>query len=146
MTVYAQVTGSQRLLSRLNQRVNEYGKRFRAATNKVGVELLHDSLYLVPMMTGDLYDTGFVQTDGALFQAVTTVGYTSPYAASVHENPYWAHGEEFNQKHAAAIASASATDPFYFKRRDQEQYKFLEQPLREGLGTFVAIIRSDMGV
>lgn len=115
-----------------------------------GAEILrNESLRIVPVQTGFLRGSAFKPRNigGRGFKCDIVVGYTANYAAFVHEipNPPHAHGKAFNIKHASEIAAAGhrtksgrwkadtwqgTTAGGMFPRGEEQQFKFLEAPLR----------------
>lgn len=102
-----------------------------AATNALA--LLAE--YYTPIDTGELISSQAVLYTLAGFDTVGHIQYTDPKAAEVHETLSYAHGKEFNAKHAAAITAGLT-----HARREQEQAKFLERPMRENEAQLQAII------
>jgi len=114
-----------------------------------GLFLQHKSQEIVPVYLGPLKASARTKRTGTGLNTDVTVSYGTEYAVKVHEipnypNPYGppvAHGREFNIKHAAEIAAASATikkgrkktaEQKYFRLRgENQQWKFLEKPARE---------------
>jgi hypothetical protein len=135
-----------------------------------GLKLMHESLKIVPVQIGNLKASWFVSQKGKGLRAVITIGYATgedtaaaagtpivspkayaPYAVYVHEiaNPPVAHGEDFNVKHAAEIEAAAGTwrgtaEGGMFYRKAEEQYKYLERPVREFQKDVLNIIRSEI--
>lgn len=125
----AKITNTDALKRALLRHQREKAQQLRAGLRAGAQYLLDRSLILVPRMTEDLANSAKVRVRGSGFDVQATAGYGTDYAVEVHENPEWAHGEQFNIKHADAIALAPPDDPFYFKRGPLEQSKFLETPL-----------------
>ncbi|MFA7218026.1 MAG: hypothetical protein WC057_05445 [Dehalococcoidales bacterium] len=104
-----------------------------------GVHLRKKSLEIVPVQIGNLHGSAYPPRNvgGRGLRADVVVGYTAEYAPWVHEipSPRVTHGKEFNIKHAAEIAAAVGT-PLgtakggMFLRKPEEQWKFLEKPMK----------------
>lgn len=117
-----------------------------------GAEYLKDeSLKLVPTQMGDLRDSVQVKNVGGKgFETDMSVSYGNAkvdYAVWVHEipNPPHAHGEAFNIKHAEDFEKYAGTYKGskaggMFPRRPEEQFKFLERPMREGRDAIFRIL------
>ena len=107
---------------------------------------------IVPVQTGNLKGSWDIRKKGSGFKTVVTVGYFGvSYAAYVHEipNPPHAHGADFNIKHAAEIEASKGTElgtaaGGMFYRKPEEQYKFLERPLREYNKEILKIVRREV--
>jgi hypothetical protein len=93
-----------------------------------------------------------IRKEGSGLKTNVTIGYFGvAYAAYVHEipNPPHAHGREFNIKHAAEIEAAKGTplgtaQGGMFYRKPEEQWKFLEQPVREHRQEVLKIVRQEI--
>jgi hypothetical protein len=129
---------------------------------------MRESQKIVPVQLGNLKASAFVAKDGKGVRAVVTVGYKTgpegeygkhivkpekeaPYAYYVHEipNPPHAHGKEFNIKHADEIDAAKGTwlgtaEGGMFRRKPEEQYKYLERPVREKAKEVLKIVRQEI--
>ena len=133
--------------------------------------LRRESVKIVPVQIGHLRASWFMSKKGSGLNAVVTCGYASgpqsaasygrvlvknkkyaPYAELVHEIPGLkltspvTHGELFNIKHAVDIEAAKGTkwgtvQGGMFKRKPEEQWKYLEKPVRTKHGEVLAIIR-----
>ena len=67
--------------------------------------------------------------------AAVAVGFSAAYALIVHENIEAAHGAVYNEKWAADIAAGKK-----HSRGENQQAKFLEQPLRENRKKYAKLI------
>ena len=121
--------------------------------------LLKESKRICPVQFGVLKSSGFVRNISTATRAEVVVGYTPEYAVYVHEDlvsqappARAAHGKFFNIKHAAKIAltamvakaqhrKVTAVD-YYFPRGENQQAKFLEQPMRTNREEMFDIIAS----
>jgi len=159
------VEGVQQVLNRLKNVDRKLAGRVESGLKKCGLYLLRESQKIVPVQLGILKSTGNTRkVSGAGFSTDVVVSYGSglDYAITVHENPYLAHGEEFNIKHAAEIAAAGKMVQLksgrtkwkpltaagtaaggMFPRKKEEQYKFLERPMREGRDALLRILRNE---
>lgn len=126
------VVGLQKLISQMQAKGKAHFKGLHRGLRKGVLLLLRESQKLVPHWQGHLEASGYArESDNSTPRSPAyEVGYTAEHAVYVHENLDVAHGETFNKKYAAEIKNK--VDPeYYFKRRPQEQAKFLERPLRE---------------
>jgi hypothetical protein len=126
---------------------------------KGGVLLKRESHKIVPRFTGNLWRSSFIRSIGGIgYASDIVVGYGTNYGVFVHErpNPPIAHGAAFNIKHAASIRRARASrrgmkdqpktwsQSYYKKRRPQEQYKFLQQPLEDNKQEIFNIVTDEI--
>ena len=147
----ATVTGAQAIVDGLQAKIVAAGVGIERGLKVCGVLLQHESQKLVPVDLGPLRASAFTRSSGNGMGTEVRVGYTAAYAVIVHEVLEAAHGEEYNQKYAAEIASGAqywykGAWRTYHRRRPQEQAKFLEQPLRDlqNDGRFAKILRDSV--
>ena len=159
------VEGVQQVLNRLKNVDRKLAGNVERGLKKCGLYLLRESQKIVPVQIGTLKSTGITRKiSGAGFSADIIVSYGSglDYAITVHESPFLAHGEEFNIKHAAEIAAAGRMVQLksgrtkwkpltaagtaaggMFPRKKEEQYKFLEKPMRDGRDALLRILQNE---
>lgn len=122
---------------RAKDRVRKY-RDIHAAGVEIGEEkaaefLLKKSNTFAPRHTGALIKSGRVVMEGTGHDAKASVTYGDEevdYAVVVHEDLTKAHGRRFNRKYAREIAEG--VDPsYFFKRRDREKAKFLQDSARD---------------
>jgi hypothetical protein len=144
--VVLKVKGVDKLIRRLNKVGTRISKNAERGLLNAGHFIMTESLKIVPVQLGDLRGSWFVRK---VSRHHIIIGYEGvEYAVYVHEipNPPHAHGREFNIKHAAEIAAAVGTwlgtaEGGMFKRGEEQQYKYLEHPLRVNLREVVKIVR-----
>ena len=145
MAEMLKLRGVQTLFARLKNRATGFNRRMTNGLKLGGTYLLSLSQgELVPICFGFLKISGYCYVDRPNSSKVRViVGYSESYAIYVHENQEAAHGAEFNIKHAAEIANAHtpAQKRVWFERGPNEQYKFLEKPMREHRQEILALIR-----
>ena len=111
---------------------NLFGYRRRQALGcQRGVVAATDALallaeYYTPIDTGELATSQAVLYEHRGFESVGHIQYTDPKAVEVHERLDYRHGKEFNEHYAEFIRLGLT-----HARREQEQAKFLERPMRE---------------
>ena len=123
------------------------------------VHIQRKSLAIVPVWRGELKGAwGIIPVGGTGFNTVLRIGYEGKeYAVYAHEIPPDSggrhgtgnkHGASFNKKHAARIAAAKEAfkgtgkkDRYYFNRGVNQQYKFLETPLRTERTEVIRIVQ-----
>jgi len=146
------VKGLDKVASRFSKYRYRVGKGVRNGLVAAGNMLLRESQKIVPYQTGKLHAAGKVKQEGSGLKTVVRVGYFGvAYAVYVHEipNPPHAHGREFNIKHAAEIEAAKGTElgtaaGGMFYRKAEEQYKYLERPLRENYKQILKILAKEI--
>ena len=139
------VYGLNKVIKNLHTADKTKSMRFSRNLLRAGRYLQRESMKLVPVQTTRLKGSAYTRRYGKGWWTEVIVGYTSPYAVTVHEDMDKAHGKAFNVKYAALIASRgvraqkakAAGRPFnvesdpYFKRGENQQAKFLEQPAKD---------------
>lgn len=141
----AQVTrliGVASLMRKFDRHNADLARGAQKGLKRGGVHLLGKSLAICPVDKGPLHASGHVRSEGSGFQTVVTVGYggnASEYAVIVHEDLTKAHGDAFNNKHAAEIQAGTE-----HARKPEEQAKFLERPAREEHPVIADIIETSI--
>ena len=149
MNVVLEVKGIGKMVKNLARTRKNIGKKTTRGLVKAGEFLMRESSKIVPVQTGNLKAAWLVRKKTAKH---IEIGYEGvEYGAMVHEipNPPHAHGIEFNIKHAAEIRAAAGTPAGtaqggMFNRKPDEQYKFLEKPIRENKDKILKIIRNEI--
>ena len=151
MNVVLEVKGINKLVKNLAKTRKNIGRKTTQGLVKAGYFIQRESQKIVPVQIGNLKASAFVRKKTPTH---IEVGYESGnfnYFAWVHEipNPPHAHGREFNIKHAAEIRAAAGTwkgtaEGGMFKRGPNEQYKFLEKPIRDNHDKILKIIRNEI--
>lgn len=133
------VEGLDQILRNVRKANIKIGQAAERGLLEGGKFLREESEKIVPVQTGELKDSCYGPTNVGEkgLKADVVVGYDADYAVYVHENPSAAHGEEFNVKYAAEIAAGRMT-----ARKSEEQWKFLETPMRVHRNTIFKIIAS----
>lgn len=103
---------------------------------RAGILVLRESKKMVPVDTGVLKASGFVRAHFSGADTVVTVGYTAAYAGTVHEDLTKAHGDEYNSKHAVAIAAG-----FKKRRGSGQSAKYLETPVRWNIKAINKVVK-----
>lgn len=164
------VKGIQEILSRFRTIDRSLGPKIERGLVKAGKHLLRAAQKIVPVQMGFLKASGYTRkVAGGGKTADIVVAYTEAYAAIVHEVPGInlqspvTHGEMFNIKHAQEIAAAGkmvtsrsgktkfkptsaagTTAGGMFPRKPEEQYKFLEKPMKEEKSTILKILQDSI--
>lgn len=148
------VRGLDRVIRNLKAADATQGRKFSTNLHKAGRYLQRKSMKLVPVQVGNLKGSAYTRRLGSGWQTEVIVGYTSPYAVVVHEDLDKAHGRVFNAKYASLIATrglraqrakasgasfTAESDP-YFKRGEDQQAKFLEQPAKDHRANIFRIV------
>jgi hypothetical protein len=144
-----EVKGIGNLVKNLQKVKGNIGRGVQKGLLKAGHHLMRESLKIVPVQLGNLKGSWFVEKEGSGLQTHVIIGYSGPeYAAYVHEipNPPIAHGRDFNVKHATEIVEAKGTwrgtaAGGMFLRKPEEQFKYLEHPIRDNADKVLKIIR-----
>jgi hypothetical protein len=111
-----EIKGLTGLRKRLESLEDKHARGYEVGSKLAGLALLRASQELVPVQTGNLRNSGRVQSSGSGFQTITEVGYFGVnYAVKVHE--------DLEARHAPG-----------------KQAKFLEQPAREMRQQLIDII------
>lgn len=151
-SVLLEVKGMGKLMKNLRRVKGNIGLGVERGFVKAANMIIRKSLKIVPVQTGKLQASWFVEKKGSKLDTVVTFGYRGvEYAVWVHEIPGLdltspvTHGELFNIKHADEIRRAAGTwrgtaEGGMFKRGKNQQWKFLEQPLRENLEEILKIV------
>lgn len=149
MNVVMEVKGIGALVKNLQKVQKNIGKKVTDGLLLAGHHLMRESVKIVPVQTGALKASYLVRKKSATH---IEIGYEGmEYGAWVHEtpNPPHAHGKEFNIKHAAEILAVKGT-PLgtaaggMFNRKPNQQYKFLEKPIRDEHLTVLKTIRDEV--
>ena len=145
----AHVTGINTVIKNMTKSKKVLGSAVARGLKKGGIHLLKKSHEIAPRQLGDLVKNSEVRNiGGSGFSTDIIVVYNQDYATFVHENLDAAHGKAFNVKYARQIAAAAGTprgtkQGGMFKRGDNEQAKFLEQPARTERRKILKIIRRE---
>lgn len=135
----ARLEGVEGVQAALRKRTQMHLAGMRFGVKQAGEYLIRKSLDIVPIEEGDLYRSAFVEVDNSkLARTEAEIGYKDEKATVVHEMPY-AHGWQYNLKYMADIAAGRKR-----LKRDPEQNKFLEKPMRENRKYMLEIIRRSM--
>ena len=141
------VKGVQHVLRNMTGARATIGHGLERGLKKGGSLLQAESQKIVPVQLGDLQGSAFTRQLGSGLRTDVVVGYTTEYAAYVHEDPDKAHGREFNRKHAAEIAhakennlKAATAQGGMFERGENQTFKFLEKPAKSERKKILAII------
>jgi hypothetical protein len=144
--------GIDRFLGNLNRADAKIGRAVEKGLKAGAIHLRNESMKIVPYQIGNLHGSAYPPRNvgGRGYKADIVVGYTAEYAVWVHERPNKpphgpTHGIEFNVKHAAEIAAAVGTTlgtakGGMFNRKPEEQWKFLETPMRTERKNILKII------
>lgn len=117
--------GVQRLLGQLYAKRDAAIGGYARGGLKAARVMLKEADYYVPTDTKELRKSGTVRVIGHGRDTVFVVEYTDEKATIVHEDLDAAHGDRFNQKHAADIRAGRT-----HRRRPQERAKWLEHASR----------------
>lgn len=107
--IRTRLTGIHEAQAKLRRTNRKLGEKLEQGLKKCGEFLLGKAQEVVPVDTGKLHDSGFVETEGSGWDTKVFVGFSADYAIFVHEMTHL--------KHAPG-----------------KQAKFLEGPAREYLG------------
>jgi hypothetical protein len=154
------VLGVQEIKAAIGKVQKGTGYAVQRGLNESGKFLLKESLKIVPLLTGALRSSGkVVNVGGRGMKADIVVCYGGKagvttihgndnvdYAVDVHQDRERLHGKAFNIAYAAKIANPQTPfERIYYKRRkDEEQFKFLEQPAREKKNEMLQIIVNEV--
>lgn len=157
-TVSIKITGMEKVLRNLRGIKGNIGRGAERGLTKAANVIMRESLKIVPVQTGNLKGAWFIEKEPGMSGLKTCIwlGYRGvEYAAWVHEIPGEditspvTHGKFFNIKHAEDIRKAAGTwrgtaAGGMFKRKPEEQWKYLETPLRENLDNIVKMVRDEI--
>ena len=147
------VTGISKLMSNIDKMDKMMGAKAARGLNLASVLVARESLKIVPVQIGNLKGSWFRRREGMGFQTTYHFGYTAKYAVFVHEVENATHGAAFNALHAAEIAHAkskglksSTAKGGMFNRGENQQWKFLEKPIRDNKQMLLSIIYKEMKI
>jgi hypothetical protein len=132
---YVEIRGLGKLVETINRLQHRHQYGIHMGLKQAGAYLLREANKIVPVEFGPLRASGFVRADGFGADTVVWVGYTMWYAVIVHEVAHLAHGAVYNAKYAREIALGIRKS-----RGPNQQYKFLEKPLRQNRHILAAIV------
>ena len=155
MNVVMEVKGIGTLVKNLQKTQKNIGKKVTDGLLLAGHHLMRESAKIVPVQIGHMKASYFIRKKSPTH---VEIGYESgkySYFAWVHEIPGEnisspvTHGKLFNIKHAAEIAAAKGTYAGtaaggMFNRKPNEQWKFLEKPIRDNHLTVLKTIRDEV--
>jgi hypothetical protein len=127
----------------LRRAFKEFGRRkvkgLHRGIKKAAAYLLGESLEIVPVDTGYLRASAYINTyaEGSYIQVL--VGYTAEYAIYVHEDLELRHGQEFNDWYIFEIQAG-----LEHERGPNQQAKFLSQPFRTEREYMLEIISEEV--
>jgi len=146
------ITGINTVIRNISKSKITLGNAVARGLKKGGIYLLRKSHELVPVQLGGLKANSEVRNiGGSGFNTDIIVAYKQDYATFVHENLDAAHGKVFNVKYARQIEAAAGTSRGtkqggMFRRGENEQAKFLEQPARTERKAILNIIHREAKV
>jgi len=124
---------------------------------KASLYIQRESQKIVPVQIGNLKASWEIRKKGELYYEMGYYGGSHPdwYAAYVHEIPGIdlmspvTHGRLFNIKHANDIIAAKGTkwgtaQGGMFPRKPQEQWKYLETPIKNNIDNILKIIKNEI--
>ena len=91
MTIRIKMTGVNRVTKALWRIQYRYSRGFKKGLKKAADHVMRQSKKIVPVDTGALKKSGYVEVKGDGFRATATVGYTEHYAIYQHENLMYKH-------------------------------------------------------
>lgn len=127
------ILGEAKIKANLQKITKKMESDFEKGLTLAGLRLLRESQLMVPVDTGNLKGSGFVQKNGAGFKTKVDVGYTAFYALWVHEAPMTLQGKP------RPGGRGRFWDP-----QGRAQNKFLEKPSRTFAETAVKIMTDTM--
>jgi len=155
-SVMIKITGMKEVLQNLRRIKGNIGRNAERGLVKAATFIIRESSKIVPVQTGKLKGAWFIEKEGSGLKTGVWLGYRGvEYAAWVHEIPGEnivspvTHGELFNIKHAEDIRKAAGTwrgtaEGGMFKRKPEEQWKYLETPIRNNLDTIIKTVRDEI--
>jgi len=155
MNVVMEVKGVGALIKNLQKVHKNIGKNVTNGLLLAGHHIMRESVKIAPVQTGHMKASYLVRKESP---TCVKIGYESgkySYFAWVHEIPGEnlsspvTHGKLFNIKHAAEIAAAAGTprgtaQGGMFNRKPEEQWKFLEKPLKDNHLTVLKTISNEV--
>jgi hypothetical protein len=149
MAQVIKIEGMDKVIANLKGVKSRIAPGVNLGLKRAGSLLLRESQKIVPVQTGNLKASGFMRAFPLGIFTDVVVGYTAFYAAYVHENPDAVHGKEFNIKHADKIAAlrgkkGGTAAGGFFRRGENQQYKFLETPARVNRTKMLRMIRDSV--
>lgn len=129
------IRGGLQLIQALKNRHKQHHKRAMRGLERAAKLIKKRSDHIVPIEFGDLTFSSFIEKEPNGY----VIGYSDPKAIWVHEDLNKAHGEVYNKKYADDIRRGVK-----FKRRPQEQAKFLEQPFRETQKETIEFVKEEI--
>ena len=120
MSIEFSISGDDRITRGLDKYEDLLSDYLQAGLLEAGEFLLEKSQEIVPVDTGALRDSGFVDVRGSGFGSEVVVGYTKEYAIYVHE--------DLRARHAFGTSA-----------------KYLERPMRQYAAKIQGIIGDSIG-
>ena len=148
MSSLTKTTGIKQIMAKARKANTRITKNAVRGLKMGGVFLLRKSQEIVPVQFGTLKASGFTRNigdEGSGADIVVGYGADVDYAVFVHEDLTKAHGREFNIKYqkqitAANVAGKDTVKGGMFRRGENQQAKFLEQPAREYRKQIIKIV------
>jgi hypothetical protein len=164
--VTLEVKGVAQVVRNLRRYSKNLGRAVERGFVRAAKDIMRESKRYVPVQTGLLAASARIRKMGKGMRTHIIVGYFGVYyAAYVHEiaNPPHAHGQEFNIKHLDEIARAGrwssslktrrttfkprgfagTAQGGMFPRKPEEQWKFLERPVRTSLPMIRRVLKEE---
>ena len=129
------IRGKRQVLSNLNRKIAQIEGLSRKGLLKAGFLLLRESKKQVPVDTGVLRASGYVDQKIVKNGMRVYVGYHAVYAARVHENI-----------RAGGTYGTSPSGKKYKHWANVGNYKFLEWPLMLNTRRFLAVIKANVRI
>lgn len=142
----ATIDGGHKIRMKLELHIAGRRAQIEKGLEEAAAMVLDKSLDECPIEPGseELWESGSARLEGSGTPiSAGVVAYGTNHAVPVHQRPpnVVAHGEAYNQKHAAEIAAGRMTP-----RRVGEKWKFLSDPVEESMDEIKRIINEALGV
>lgn len=129
------IRGKKQVLRNLNRKIAQIEGLSRAGLLKAALMILRESKKQVPVMTGHLRSTGYVDPDIKRNGMRVYIGYHAVYAAKTHENI-----------RAGGTYGTSPSGRKYKRWAKVGNYKFLEFPLITNARRVLKIIKANVRI
>jgi len=140
------IQGVEDVRRNMKRAIASQAAAFERGLKRAGLFIQNESTDIVPVQLGVLKASAYTRAKGKGFKTTVFVGYTAAYAIYVHENPFATHGEVYNMKHKERLAHARVTTvkSGNFQRGENQQYKFLEVPVKRKQAEILEIIKDSL--
>ena len=103
MTIEFRIKGLEGLWLLMAKMTHRYNRGYRRGVRLAAEMILKESRKIVPVKTGFLRDSGYVEVTGEGFRSKADVGYSAHYAIYQHENLTYRHRPGQQAKYLSSV-------------------------------------------